>query len=180
MAKRDNKRVATKTIHDKVWHDTVWAVHYGELKRGVGHPGTSKNLFRCVGEKLPLEALGDVCKHLKMQDISTNGVYIAHDSMGCPRYIGRGAIFSRLKAHAVTHSRELRYFSFFVVEDKKHEREVETLLVRASSFLLEFNTRKKRVGVLSGNVRDFEAGTHFYERQSKKGRAHKRKRAKKG
>jgi hypothetical protein len=62
------------------------------------------------------------------------------------------------------------YFSFFVVSEKKHEREIETLLLRAAGFLLEFNERKKQVGVEHGNVRDFEAGTLFYERQKKKGK----------
>jgi hypothetical protein len=48
---------------------------------------------------------------------------------------------------------------------------IETLLIRAAGFLIEFNTRKKRVGIEHGNVRDFEAGTEFYERQTRKGRA---------
>lgn len=57
-----------------------------------------------------------------------------------------------------------------MVSDKKHEREIETLLIRAAGFLLEFNVRKKRTGIAHGNVRDFEVGTLFYERQQKKGR----------
>ena len=36
--------------------------------------------------------------------------------------------------------------------------------------LLEFNTRKKRVDIMPGNIRDYEAGTFFYERQYKKGK----------
>jgi hypothetical protein len=56
------------------------------------------------------------------------------------------------------------------MSEKKHEREVETLLIRAAGFLLQFNDRKKRVGIAPGNVHDYEAGTFFYERQYKKGR----------
>jgi hypothetical protein len=99
-----------------------------------------------------------------------NGVYVAHDSMGFPRYIGRGAIFTRLKARKDAQPLELTYFSFYVVSEKKHEREIETLLIRAAGPLLQFNTRKKRVNIIPGNIRDYEAGTFFYERQYKKGR----------
>jgi hypothetical protein len=123
-----------------------------------------------VGEKLPFEALPDVRLHLRDRGHPHQGVYVAHDSMGCPRYIGRGDIFQRLEARYRAQPLELKYFSFYVVSEKKHEREIETLLIRAASFLLEFNTRKKRIGIDHGNVRDFEAGTLFYERQKKKGR----------
>jgi hypothetical protein len=41
--------------------------------------------------------------------------------MGCPRYIGRGRIFSRLVARQKAQVLELKYFSFCVVEEKKHE-----------------------------------------------------------
>jgi hypothetical protein len=90
--------------------------------------------------------------------------------MGCPRYIGRGDIFNRLEARRKAQPLELKYFSFYVVSEKKHEREIETLLIRAAAFLLEFNTRKKRTGIAHGNIRDFEVGTLFYERQQKRGR----------
>jgi hypothetical protein len=44
-------------------------------------------------------ALNDVAAELRTHDIEPSGVYIAHDSMGCPRYVGRGDIFARLRAH---------------------------------------------------------------------------------
>lgn len=161
----------TKTIHTCVYKDgELWNVQYGELKRHKGNPGNIEHLFRLVGEKLPYEALSAVKKHLKQEGIRTNGVYIAHDSMGFPRYIGRGDIFARLKARKDTQELELVYFSFYVVSEKKHEREIETLLIRAAGPLLQFNTRKKRVDIMPGNIRDYEAGTFFYERQYKKGR----------
>src|SRR5690606_42073039 len=90
-------------------------------------------------------------------------------SLGSPRYVGRGSIFARLKSHKNAHPHELVYFSFYIVEDKQHEREIETLLIRAAGDQLEFNDRKKRVGIKPGNIRDYEPGTVFYERQSKKG-----------
>ncbi len=99
-----------------------------------------------------------------------DGVYIAHDSMGVPRYIGRGQIFNRLMLRQKAQPLELVYFSFYVVSEKIHEREIETLLIRAASTQLHFNTRKKRVDIESGNIRDFEAGTLFYERQRIRGR----------
>ena len=79
----------------------------------------------------------------------------------------RGAIFARLAARKKAQALELEYFSFYVVNEKKHEREIETLLIRAAAFLLEFNTRKKRVGIEAGSIHDYEAGTVFYQRQYK-------------
>ena len=62
-----------------------------------------------------------------------------------------------------------------MVLDKAHEREIETLLIRSAGPHLQFNTQKKRVDIAPGNVRDCEAGTEFYERQSKRGRKKKTK-----
>jgi hypothetical protein len=175
------KASATKYVLPKnVWKDgSQWTVKQGKLQRGQGNPGT-KHLFRVVGEKLPYGALPSVRKHLKEElgYKSAQGVYVAHDSMGCPRYIGRGNIFQRLEARRKAQVLELAYFSFYLVSDKKHEREIETLLIRASGFLLEFNTKKRRVGISPGNIRDYEAGTLFYERHYKKGKKAKRKKKK--
>ncbi len=60
------------------------------------------------------------------------------------------------------------YFSFFVVEEKIHEREIETIMIRAAGPLLDFNSQKVRNNIQAGNVRDFEAGTKYIERQYKK------------
>lgn len=166
-----NKPGLTKTVQVCVYKDNeLWNVQFGELKRHKGSPGNTEHLFQVIGEKLPYEALSAVRKHLNEEDFGTNGVYIAHDSMGFPRYIGRGDIFARLKARKDAQILELVYFSFYVVSEKKHEREIETLLIRAAGPLLQFNTRKKRVDIMPGNIRDYEAGTFFYERQYKKGK----------
>ncbi len=90
--------------------------------------------------------------------------------MGYARYVGRDDIFTRLKSCRGKQVLELKYFSFYVVENRNHEREIETVLIRAAGRLLEFNERKKNDSILPGNVRDYEAATHFYERQYKKGR----------
>lgn len=165
------KAALTKTTHASVFKDgELWNVQFGELKRHQGSPGKTDHLFRVVGEKLPFESLASVRKHLKEKEFGENGVYIAHDSMGFPRYIGRGNIFTRLKSRKEACELELMYFSFYVVSEKKHEREIETLLIRAAGPLLHFNTRKKRVDIMPGNIRDYEAGTFFYERQFKKGK----------
>ncbi|MGA8921725.1 MAG: hypothetical protein WB682_01155 [Candidatus Dormiibacterota bacterium] len=63
----------------------------------------------------------------------------------------------------------MKYFSFYVVEEKKHEREIETLLIHAAGPLLQFNTKKKRVTISAGAIQDFEGGTHFFERRYKRG-----------
>lgn len=158
-------------VEQGIYKETPWVVHFGELRRVRKKPGPvpkaakTEHLFRVVGEKLPFEALSAVRNHLLANDFGAQGVYVAHDSMGCPRYIGRGNIFQRLAARKKAQQLELEYFSFYVVADKKHEREIETLLIRAAGFLLEFNDRKKRIGIAPGGVNDFEAGTVFYERR---------------
>lgn len=168
MAKKKAK--LTKRILGKVFTDgTQWTVQYGELKRRKGRPDKGEHLFKVLGEKLPYFALAKVSEHIRKQGHKSQGVYVAHDSMGCPRYIGRGNVFARLRSHKRTQPLELQYFSFYLVEEKKHEREIETLLIRAAGFLLEFNEKKKRVGISHGSIRDYEAGTFFYERQHKKG-----------
>jgi hypothetical protein len=165
------KRRSTKTKIRRIWGDTRWTVVLGELKRGRGRAGKIERLFKVVAEKLPYDSLQEVEKDLRQTGEKTTGVYIGHDSMGCPRYIGRGDIFSRLRSCKRHHEQELEYFSFYVIEDNKHVAEIETLLIRAVGFLLEFNERKKRVGIKPGNVSDYEAGTKFYERQWKKGKS---------
>jgi hypothetical protein len=52
---------------------------------------------------------------------------------------------------------------------KKHEREIETVVIRAAGPQLVFNTQKKRVTNHAGSIRDYEPSTLFYERQKKKG-----------
>ena len=170
MSKKTAKKPSTKIITQRVWSGEHWTVEYGELKRGQGRPASIERLFRYVGEKLPFEALEQIRKHFRSDGTPAQGVYVAHDSMGSARYIGRGNVFSRLRSHKNSHSHELVYFSFYIVEDKQHEREIETLLIRAAGPQLEFNDRKKRVGIKPGNIRDYEPGTAFYERQAKKGK----------
>ncbi|MBI1741359.1 MAG: hypothetical protein HY233_07325 [Acidobacteriales bacterium] len=171
MAKK-RKKPAVRTIKDrKVWSDGQWIVRFGELNAGRGRPDKVQSLFRVVGEKLPFEALGNVDKHLgKRKDIRRNGVYVAHDSMGYARYIGRGRIFPRLRACQKRQSLALKYFSFYVVPEKKHEREIETLLIHAAGPLLQFNTKKKRLTISPGNILDYEAGTLFFQRYYRKGK----------
>ena len=172
------RKTAIKTIENKkVYQGPNWNVCAGELKPPARKPGRPRlevdSLFKAVGEKLPYDSLAKVKSALKEKGIAARGVYVAHDSMGCPRYIGRGDIFARLDLRKKAQRLELEYFSFYVVEQKKHEREVETLLIRAAAFLLEFNERKKGWGVDSGDIKDYEAGTVFFEKQYKRGPAKK-------
>lgn len=166
-----NKGLSTKRLSKSVFPgDALWRVWHGELVRAPGRPQKVQHLFRVVAEKIPFTALDAVRKHMLEQEFPMDGIYVAHDSMGYARYVGRGNIFNRLKARHRAQKLELVYFSFYVVLDKKHEREIETILIRAAGPQLQFNTRKKRVTIQPGNVRDYEPGTHFYERQSKKGK----------
>ena len=147
-----------------------WKVVGGYLKRSRGNPGKIDNLFALVAEKIPFGFIDDVRKAAQARDYGTQGVYIAHDSMGWPRYIGRGEVFGRLKARKKINTEELRYFSFYIIKNKKHTREIETVMIRTAGSLLSFNDRKKRQDQMTGRVSDYEAGTEFAERQSKKGR----------
>lgn len=173
--RRVRKAFAGKQTEDRVWSSGSWTVYSGRLRRGRGRPHLTKQLFSAVAEKIPFEAIDDVARNVSAKGISPFGVYVAHDSMGYARYIGRGHVFSRLKARKKAQVLELQYFSFYIVADKKHEREIETLLIRAGGPQLHFNSRKKRIDIQPGNVRDFEAGTFFYERQYRRGR-HRRTR----
>jgi hypothetical protein len=154
----------------KIWGDKQWTVRFGWLNPGRGRPQGVPRLFKVLGEKLPFEALSQVDKHLRDIGIRARGVYLAHDSMGYARYIGRGRIFPRLRARLKSRELELKYFSFYVVENRKHEGEIETLLIRAAGPLLQFNTKKKRVTISAGNLLDYETGTRFFERRYKKGK----------
>src|SRR5437899_1144480 len=103
------KAKLTKHITERVFSDhSQWTVHYGQLKRRKGNPGT-ESLFLLVGEKLPYDALPDVKKHVLAKKYKPQGVYLAHDSMGCPRYIGRGSnVLSRLETRKKAQKLELQ------------------------------------------------------------------------
>ncbi len=170
------KQKTTKRGMGSIWGDDKWVVVYGELTKPKGRPPGIQPLFKCVGQKIPFgegnEVLDKVEERLaeEVETLSPNGVYAVHDSMGVVRYVGRGRIFPRLRAHQKSHPLEYEYFSFWVVAHKQHEREIETLLIRGAGPLLVFNDRKKRVGIESGNIMDYEPGTLYFERQRKKGR----------
>src|SRR5215475_14244807 len=76
-----------------------------------------------------LEEIEDVARH-------RTGVYLLyHGAM--PVYIGRGAISARLLSHAKEGSRKEQFwdrFSWFVVDNAKRERELESLLLEALPF----------------------------------------------
>ena len=164
------KRAGKKQIDKKIWSDNDCSVKGGRIvRRGSGKVSIGQ-LFKAVGEKLPYQAINKVENYvIHTLGIKANGIYLAHDSMGCPRYIGRGAIFNRLKSHKKNHSKELYYFSFYIVSAKQHEREIETLVLRSSSYLAVFNERKIRASIEPGNMLDYEVGTQFIERQWKRG-----------
>lgn len=166
----DNKKPSKKLITNSYGPIGPWKVVAGELKRRKGRPTKVANLFSMIAEKIPYDFLKDIEADCDEFEHDRQGVYVAHDSMGWPRYIGRGDVFSRLKARKSAQSAELHYFSFYLVKNKKHTREIETLMIRTAGSLLSFNSKKKRLDHLTGRVDDYEPGTYFVERQSKKGR----------
>ncbi len=175
MAKK-NKGKSRKEIKEEIYADgQIWKIVYGKLIPGPGRPQSVQQLFRVVAEMLPFSALSAVKKHMRKHNLPRTGIYMAHDSMGHARYAGRGNIFVRLDARHKAQPLELEYFSFYVVLDKKHEREIETALIRAAGPQLVFNTQKKRVTNEPGSISDYEPGTRFYIRQKKKGKKPRRK-----
>ena len=171
--RRGSKRPITKRVKETVWTGDEWKVVSGRLVPQAGRPPKTSHLFLYVAEKLPYTCLNDVRKDMKRNAENREGVYMAHDSMGTARYGGRGQIFNRLAAHKKKYPRELVYFSFYVVKDKKHERELETAILRAAGPQMILNTRKVRDSISRGSIHDYEPGTRFYERQGKRGRAKK-------
>lgn len=167
---RRPRRPSRKNVQQAVCTHERWTVCRGRLVPQPGRPDKVASLFKVIAEKIPKACLSVVKKDMASLALPGTGIYLAHDSMGAVRYAGRGNIFQRLGTRFKAQPLELWYFSLYVVEDKKHEREIETLVIRATSHQLEFNQRKKRATIEPGNVRDYEPGTYFYERQLKKGR----------
>lgn len=170
LRKQKSRKQAEKTI----WQDDTWVVKTGRLIPPPGRPRSAVSLFQHVAEKIPYDALAKVQRKFRDKRWESEGVYIAHDSMGFARYVGRGQVFNRLRARFREAPLELRYFSFYIVAKKNHEREIETLMIRLGGAHLHFNTRKKRVDIQPGNIRDYEAGTRFVERQRRRGPAKKK------
>jgi hypothetical protein len=174
--KQSAKPLSTKTKIATIGSWGAWTVISGRLKRNVGRPPGTKHLFAIVAEKLPYESLNDVRRLLEENEFKTNGVYMAHDSMGVARYGGRGQIFSRLASHKSKHPTQLLYFSFYTIAQKNHEREIETVILRAAGDQMILNTRKVRHGNEVGRITDYEGGTYFLERQHRRGPKRRRPR----
>ena len=132
----------------------------GELKAvGRGRVAAKAPLLQQVGQKLPWDAL----QHIPHD---AEGVYILFDSRGWPYYVGRGKIKERLNHHAKTMKAITPSFSFYAVQDKANERQLETLLIRVAAPLLEGNSQLTR----RRDVTHFEVGTKFLQVQRRRGR----------
>jgi hypothetical protein len=166
-------------VTEAIWSDEDWLVKPGTLAKGPGRPPTTNHIFEYIVEKLPFASLNKVRNEiLKSEKKPPQGVYLAHDSMGVARYGGRGAIFSRLATHKRDYQKELQFFSFYVIANKAHEREIETVILRAAGSQMTLNTEKVAFGLHPGNIADYEPGTHFFERQSVRGRRAKTRKKK--
>lgn len=159
-----NKRFSKKRVEEVIWEDDSWAIRSGKLIPGPGRPKKTARLFSLVGEKLPFEGLTAIRKHLESDGVLLRGVYLAHDSMGYARYGGRGLIFDRLASHKRKYPAQLIYFSFYTIANKAHEREIETIILRAAGPQMALNTRKIASSFEPGNIQDYEPGTEFFER----------------
>jgi hypothetical protein len=157
-------RKRARVINGNVWKSERHRVGFGRLDPVPGQKPIVGNLFLCIGEKLPFECLLEVRKHVRAQKFHPDGVYMAHDSFGVPRYGGRGRIFSRLASRKRKYPDELAYFSFYIVKQKNHEKELENAILRAAGPQMAINKVKVRTGPQPGSVRDYEPGTHFYRR----------------
>lgn len=155
------KRITLETIFDG--HE--WQVKLGELRGKT----RGDNLFKYIAEKLPWDSFDAVLSHLRKSGVKREGVYLAHDSFGVARYGGRGQIFARLRNHKKKYERELVYFSFYIIESKTHEREIENVILRAAGPQLVLNQRKVRDGIEPGWVSDYEPGTKFFQRRYARG-----------
>jgi len=157
-----------RVVEKGIWNDGSRRVVFGRLKPLARLKPKTANLFLFVGEKLPFECLSEVRRHLYAISPERNGVYMAHDSFGIPRYGGRGRIFSRLARRKEKYKRELQYFSFYIVKNKNHERELENAILRAAGPQMALNTLKVRSNWMPGRVQDYEPGTQFYQRKDSK------------
>jgi hypothetical protein len=166
----EKQRRRRKDVNSTLWADSEWRVVEGRLTPPPGRPPKTSRLFQYVAEKLPYECLNSIKAHLAEQADHLAGVYLAHDSMGIARYGGRGQIFNRLAAHKQKYPKQLLYFSFYIIANKAHEREIETAILRAAGPQMMLNIRKVRNGIEVGNVLDYEPGTKFFERQRTSGR----------
>jgi hypothetical protein len=68
------------------------------------------------------------------------------------------------------HRRQLLYFSLYIIESKKHEREIETAIIRAAGSQMALNKRKVPTGIDHGDIKDYEPGCRFFERQELRGK----------
>jgi hypothetical protein len=151
-----------------VYSSAEWSVTAGELKH-TSQSRKTDHLFKYVAEKLPWDSLDQVLAYLRARNVNRQGVYLAHDSFGVARYGGRGRIFQRLRQHKKKYPRELVYFSFYIIENKTHEREIENVILRAAGPQLVLNQRKVRDGIDPGSNLDYEPGTKFFRRRYARG-----------
>lgn len=151
------------------WNNNDWIVKVGQLRATEQRAPKGNHLFKYVAEKLPWDALPWVSRYLKDNKVKRVGVYMAHDSFGVARYGGRGNVFSRLRSHKRKYNKELVYFSFYIIENKTHEREIENVILRAAGPQMVLNQRKVRDGIDPGRVGDYEPGTKFFQRKYARG-----------
>lgn len=152
-------------------HGTRWLRPSGNelLVRGEvrARRGRRKPSFlTLIGEMLPRESWLELPDHV-------SGVYVLFDSSETARYVGiasdvrarlRQYFTGRLKddddKRAITAS-----FSVFMVSNRKHARELESLLVHVLGPALFLNERKQRAFGVRPDAKVFEAGTLVLQRR---------------
>jgi hypothetical protein len=168
--KKPRKKKSAKRKVDSVCKKGSVEIVRGRLVAGPGRPAGKPRLLKVVAEKLPWECFSEVRKNVEELFSPAEGIYLAHDVQGVARYCGRGDIFARLCTHRKKHGLKLLYFSFYIVEEKNHERELETAIIRAAGPLLLLNDRKVALGTDTGDLTDYEPGTEYIERQLRRGK----------
>ncbi len=136
----------------------------GEVRARQGRRKPS--FLTLVGEMLPREAWRELPDHVA-------GVYVLFDSSETARYVGiasdvrarlgqyfTGSLEGDNDKRAITAS-----FSVFMVSNRKHARELESLLIHVLGPALFLNKRKQRAFGVRPDAKVFEAGTLVLQRR---------------
>jgi len=166
------KKSVTWIDHDKyVWDEGARCIRAGKLRSLQGRPRKVSPLVSVVGEHLPFASILDVQRHLCERTRKCwqqlLGVYMIHDKKGVVRYAGKGMIFGRLRSHKKKYGDKVTRFSFYLIPDRRHRDEIETLMLRGLH--LTENKQKNRTSTYTRAILSFCPGIHFYQFRGKAG-----------
>lgn len=169
---RFKERLKRRNIETKeMGHGTRWLkpdrddlLVRGEVKAPKGPRTTS--FLTLTGELLPRDSWSELPANI-------SGVYVLFDSSETARYVGiSNDVRTRLGKYFAGHlqadddKRTVAVsFSVFMVSNRKHARELESLLIHVLGPALFLNKRKQRRYGIRPDVKVFEAGTLLLQRR---------------